>query len=100
MNLILHTVIQEKNRIDYMIAEYEKQLEGLPKGTVSEKVSGKNTYYYLKYREGKKIISQYIKKDALEIVRQQIERRRHIETMLKALQAERAIADKALEGME
>ena len=100
MNLIVHTLLQEKSRIDYMIAEYEKQIEDLPKGTISQKVSGKNIYYYLKYRNGKKIVSQYIKKDELEIVHNQIERRRHIEGMLKSLQAERVIANKALEGME
>lgn len=54
LNLILHTVTQEKQRIEYMLAKYQSGLSALPKGTISEKAVGKKTYYYLKYRDGKK----------------------------------------------
>ncbi len=54
MNMILSTVLQEKQRIDYMLARYQETLSELPKGTISEKLINGNTYYYLKYRDGKK----------------------------------------------
>ena len=73
MNLILHTVKQEKQRIEYMLAKYQSELSILPKGAISEKKVGEKTYYYLKYR-------------------------RHMEAMVKSLQAEKAIADKVLES--
>lgn len=98
MNLILRTILQEKERIDRMLAKYQEELGTLPKGTISEKKVKQSTYYYLKYREGKKVISRYIPQKDVEAVREQVEKRRHIETMIRSLQEERAIAEKALEG--
>lgn len=98
MNLILRTILQEKERIDRMLAKYQEELGTLPKVTISEKKVKQSTYYYLKYREGKKVISRYIPQKDVEAVREQVEKRRHIETMIRSLQEERAIAEKALEG--
>ena len=96
--MILSTILQEKERIDRMLAKYQEELEMLPKGTISEKKVKQSTYFYLKYREGKKVISRYIPQKDVEAVREQVEKRRHIETMIRSLQKERAIAEKALEG--
>ena len=96
--MILRTILQEKERIDRMLAKYQEELEMLPKGTISEKKVKQSTYYYLKYREGKKVTSRYIPQKDVEAVREQVEKRRHIETMIRSLQEERAIAEKALEG--
>nr|WP_288977224.1 hypothetical protein [uncultured Blautia sp.] len=96
MNLIISTVLQEKQRIDYMLAKYQEALAELPKGTISEKQVKDNTYYYLKYRDGKKIVSKYIEKKEIEELKQQIDRRRHIETMIKSLLEEQKLAAKIL----
>ena len=98
LNLILSTILQEKERIDRMLAKYQEELEMLPKGTNSEKKVKQSTYFYLKYREGKKVISRYIPQKDVDAVREQVGKRRHIETMIRSLQEERAIAEKALEG--
>ena len=98
MNLILHTVIQEKQRIEYMLQRYQRELDGLPKGTISEKAVGGKVYYSLKYRDGKKVVSQYVSRKEIETVRALVEKRRHIEAMVKSLNEEKAIADKVLEG--
>ena len=98
MNLILSTVLEEKKRIDFMLQRYEEQLSALPKGTISEKKVKGNTYYYLKYRDGKKVVSRYVGKQEIEKLRRQIDRRRHMETMVKSLQEEQALANRILEG--
>lgn len=98
MNLILHTVIQEKQRIEYMLQRYQRELDDLPKGTISEKIVDGKVYYYLKYRNGKKVVSQYVSRKEIETVRALVEKRRHIEAMVKSLNEEKAIADKVLEG--
>ena len=98
MNLIISTVLQEKQRIDYMLAKYQEALAELPKGTISEKRVKGNTYYYLKYRDGKKVISKYIGKGDTEELKNQIDRRRHIEAMIKSLLEEQKLAAKVLEG--
>ncbi|WP_141242540.1 hypothetical protein [Flavonifractor sp. An10] len=94
----MSTILQERERIDRMLAKYREELETLPKGTISEKKAGQSTYFYLKYREGKRVISKYVPQKDVETVREQVEKRRHIETMIRSLQEERAIAEKALEG--
>ena len=96
--MILSTILQERERIDRMLAKYREELETLPKGTISEKKAGQSTYFYLKYRDGKRVISKYVPQKDVETVREQVEKRRHIETMIRSLQEERAIAEKALEG--
>lgn len=98
LNLILSTILQERARIDRMLAKYQEELGTLPKGTISEKKAGQSTYFYLKYREGKRVVSKYIPQKEVETVREQVEKRRHIETMIRSLREERAIAEKALEG--
>ena len=98
MNLIISTLLQEKQRIDYMLAKYQEALAELPKGTISEKQVKGNTYYYLKYRDGKKLISKYVGKKEIETLKQQIDRRHHIEAMIKSLLEEQKLAAKVLEG--
>jgi hypothetical protein len=98
LNLILSTILQEKERIDRMLTKYQEELGTLPKGTLSERKVRQSTYFYLKYRDGKKVISQYIPQKDVLTVREQVEKRRHIETMIRSLQEERAIAERALEG--
>lgn len=98
MNLIINTMLQEKQRIDYMLEKYQALLAGLPKGTISEKTVNRNIYYYLKYRDGKKVVSKYISKKDIKALRQQIEKRRHVEVMIKSLQEEQRLAAKVLEG--
>jgi len=98
MNLIINTVLLEKKRIDYMLAKYQEAFAELPKGTISEKQVNGNTYYYLKYRDGKKIVSKYVGKQEAEALKQQIDKRRHIEVMIKSLLKEQKLAEKVLEG--
>ena len=68
--MILSTILQEKERIDRMLAKYQEELEMLPKGTISEKKVKQSTYFYLKYREGKKVISRYIPQKDVDAVRE------------------------------
>lgn len=79
-----------------MLHEYESRLEKLPKGTLTETKSGNKVYYYLKYRDGKKVVSQYIPTDDFEKVESAILERRHIEKMVKSLKEELKFAKKAL----
>lgn len=94
MNMILTTVLQEKRRIEYMLEKYGKEYERLPKGTISERTVNGKTYFYLKYRDGKKVVSKYIAKDGVEKLRERIEKRKHIEAMIKSLKEELAIANR------
>jgi len=97
LNMILTTIQQEKQRIEYMLAKYQAEFDRLPKGSISEKKVGDKTYFYLKYRDKKKVVSRYISKAALDDIRLQVEKRKHIEAMIKSLHDELQIANRILE---
>jgi len=100
MSLMLRTVQKEKERITHMLAAYERRLDDLPKGSVSAKTIGNNVYYYLKYRDGKKVLTDYLGKDGDKVneIRSAIEKRRHIEAMIAHLKSEQSLANRVLEG--
>ena len=64
---------------------------------ITKSIKG-NQYFYLQYRDGKRTVSEYIGKDneKIEKLQSQIERRKHIQTMLKALHTEYAAAQKMM----
>lgn len=82
-----------------MINQYETELSGLPKGVLTTKSIKGNQYYYLQYRNGKKTVSEYIgrKSDKVDELQKQIDRRKHIQAMLKALREEYTTAQKMME---
>lgn len=97
MNLIIDTILKEKVRIEYMLEKYCKIIEELPKGSVAEINKNGRKYFYLKYRDGKKVVTKYLGKEAGDIPAL-IEKRKHTEAMIKSLENELRIAEKALEG--
>lgn len=96
--LIKIVVIEEQKRNAQMIDEYQKAIEALPKGSLSLK----NGYYYLKYRSNKKVITDYIGKDAVKVanVEKQINKRKHYEELLTALNKEHKAILKMLEVLK
>ncbi len=98
MNLLINTVMQEKQRIMFMIEKYEEALRDLPKGSLFARRIGNRTYYYLKYRENGKVISKYVHSDQADEIRSGIEKRKHTESMLLSLKKEKKLADKILGG--
>jgi hypothetical protein len=94
--MVINLAMRERERILIMIDEYNAILDSLPKGTLLCKKS----YMYLQYRNGKKIISDYIGKDPekIENINQNLERRKHIEKMVAFLQNELELTEKITEG--
>lgn len=95
------TVIsREETRNENMIIEYTKELETLPRGKITPKIVNGKIYYYLYYRDGKKVVSKYIGKDeeSLTAVREKLVRRSQIEEIIKKLKEEKAQIKK-LEAM-
>ena len=96
MNLFSQIVSEEKLRIEKMISDYEQELLSLPRGSLVCKTVKGRQYYYLQFRDGKRVMSTYIGADGQKTneLRKQIDRRRHIEAMLKTLQGEYTQANK------
>lgn len=97
MNMIIDTIQKEKRRIEYQLEKYRKVMEELPKGSLLKRDKNGLIYYYMNSRINGKVVSKYIGKDAGELP-SQIEKRKHTEAMIKLLEEELKIANKALEG--
>ncbi len=100
MSVLSALLLKEKNRNENMIAEYNRELEILVKGSIKPKKVKDKTYYYLTFREGDKVITKYIGKDneSLISIREQLARRKQVKEILKMLKEEKKQIKK-LEGI-
>lgn len=96
MSILSTIIFKEEKRNESMIQKYKKELESLPKGKIMMKNINSKTYFYLCYRDGKKVISKYIGKDKNEIVKIQDDliRRNQIMEILEKLEKERNMIKK------
>ena len=96
IEMLINSVVKnEEIRNKQMIAEYEKLISELPKGSL---ICRKNEYYYLKYRKNGKLYDEYIGKNP-EIVRkikEQLAKRKHYEKMLSELRQEQKAIEKIM----
>lgn len=91
MSMLKSVILKEESRNEKMIVEYTKELNKLPKGSIVPKKINEKTYYYLYFRNGKKVFSKYIGKDINEInkIRELLTRRNQIEDIIKQLKEEK-----------
>ena len=83
---VLDSVLKEEyDRISRIIYSVQKELEELPKGYISEKKIKGHIYYYLQYRENRKMKTIYIKKNEVDAYRNLISHRKELEKDLKEL---------------
>ena len=66
-------------------AEIEKTIAGLPRGYISVKRISGHTYNYRQWREGNKIISEYVPEAYINSVKRKIAARKEHEVLLKAV---------------
>lgn len=92
MQLIYSVLEDERKRNEYMLRRYENELLLLPKGKITPKITKANTYYYLKYRDGRKVRAKYIgmNEEDVALVAERLERRKVVEGLIKELKAEQS----------
>lgn len=100
MSMLQTVIAREQIRNDNMIAEYTRELAALPRGKITPKTVNGNTYYYLYYRDGKKVVSKYIGKEETSLcaIREKLVRRSQVEEIIKRLKEEKKQIEK-LEAM-
>lgn len=96
MSMLKTTIRKERNVILFMLNEYNNRILSLPKGTIFEIHNDNKCYYYLKYRQGKKIISRYIPSSEVDEIRLKLQERKHIEQMIKPLKDDLKLANKVI----
>ncbi len=99
-NSVVYNVLQdelERNR--RMQARYHKEIDQLPKGSLFQRKIGEHQYYYLNYRDQRKVVSKYLgkldNKNAEALKKQVVERKRY-EDLLKKLRDEEKFITKAI----
>ena len=100
MSVLSELIAKEEHRNKLMIIEYTKELETLPKGSIKAKKVHDKTYYYLVFRIGSKVITQYVGKSEIDIadIKGKLTRRKQVEKILKRL-AEESLQIKKAEAV-
>lgn len=84
---LIRSVLQEELESSLEARDYyQEEISKLPKGSLSRKKIDKRVYYYLAYREGSKVKTDYIGKLSNKEVKdyqKRINKRRHYQSQLK-----------------
>ena len=86
MSVVGDVIKEEYNRLNSLMELYDKKIAESVKGSLSLKKRGNNAYYYLAYRENKRVIFHYIGKEGSPQVQDyavKIEKRHKYEEMRK-----------------
>jgi cell division protein FtsB len=89
MSILAEILKEEYDRLNATIASYEKAVAELPKGSVVKKRIGGREYFYLQWRDGRRVRSHYLRTDELATVSDQVQKRREYEKELRDLRASR-----------
>jgi len=100
MSYLAATVSREAKNMAALRDVYEKQLAELPKGSIQIKERKDKKYYYLSYRNGGRVASEYLGNDESVVaeLKERLERRKGIENLLKNINKELASMNKILEA--
>ena len=93
------TTLREAKRMSALRESYEKQIASLPKGSLQVKERNGRKYFYLAYRRDGKVVSEYVGNDESVVadLKEQLERRKNIENLLKSIKNELRLMNRALE---
>lgn len=69
--------------------DYLREQLSLPVGYLQKKIIKGKEYYYLQYRVGKTVKTDYVRKSELELTEQAIERRKELEISLENIKAQK-----------
>lgn len=96
MSVLSGVLIEEKDRLNRMISQYERKKQDLPKGSIQYKTIGKKKYPYLVFREKGKVTTVYLKKTIdIEKLSKEISQRKKYEEYIKQAKSDLRLIEKA-----
>jgi hypothetical protein len=78
---------KEYNTIEHKLADLRRRIGNCPKGNIRRRMIKGREYFYLQFREGEHVRSQYISADSLKKIRREVEKRKELEQEAKKLEA-------------
>ncbi len=101
---VVSVVLEEElDRNARMANRYLIELQKLPKGSIYKRKLGNQAYYYLKFRDSGNSVNKYLgntNTTDISKISKEINKRKHIENVVKRLEKERREIVKALSGRE
>lgn len=96
MSILEEVLVEEYERSERVSRALATELAGLPRGSVREREINGRTYYYLQYREGNHVRSDYVSREDVEGLRERLARRKEVIAALKEQERSRKQIEKAL----
>jgi hypothetical protein len=101
MSVIFHVLKEEFERLVETEASYVKAIAAMPRGTPRIRQMRKKNYLYLEYRDGDKVIHDYVgpqESEKTKNVLEKVAQRRRYEKLLKETKSALKDVRKALRG--
>lgn len=96
MSILDEVLVEEYDRCERIKQVYLEKLRDLPIGSLSRKIIKGRPYFYLQYRDGKKVVSQYVPKEDVEVLQKLIEDRRQYQKGVRRCEADQKKIRKAV----
>ena len=77
----------EYNKMNRELATLKARISTCPKGSLRKRIIKGREYYYLQYRDGKHVRSQYVQPDSVDELRVELETRKELEARVRGLEA-------------
>jgi hypothetical protein len=90
--------LEELQRSKEILEINEQRLQALPKGSIQPRKRRNGVYYYLFFRDGKRVKSNYLGSDPVKIeaVQKQIARRKALELSIRRTRNDIRLLEKAV----
>lgn len=96
MSVIDEVLAEEHARSLRISNALKRELAELPRGSIRKRVIKGRTYYYLQYREGYQVKSDYVRRDEVEALRARLKRRKEVVASLREQQSTRKRIERVL----
>lgn len=96
MSILEEVLLEEYDRSCRLSRALEAELAELPKGSIRERVINGRIYYYLQYRDGVQVKSDYVRSSEVEELRRMIARRKELVKALKEQASAQSQIERAL----
>lgn len=101
MEIIIGVLKEELNNSKRLLKNYDLELKKLPKGSLVKKKIHHQDFYYLAYREGKKIVFEYkgkLSKDEIHQIEESKKKRLKYKKLMKDVKNQIHFIERVLRG--